>query len=66
MNNAFALGVKVEYQGICGTITFLDTEYLTICTKTTDGSMTGPVCLVVYSICGIISRYSIHITENDS
>ena len=49
MNNTFALGVKVEYQGICGTITFLDTEYLTICTKTTDGSMTGPVCLVVYS-----------------
>lgn len=49
MNHAFALGVKVEYQGIFGTITFVDTEYLTICTKTSDDSMTGPVCLVVYS-----------------
>ena len=43
-----ALGLAVEYRGYVGEIRFVDSEYLTICTKKKDDGMIGDVCMVVY------------------
>jgi hypothetical protein len=46
--NSWCLGVLVEYDGMVGTVTFVDNHYITVCTKPKEDGMHGPVCLVVY------------------
>ena len=41
-------GVMVEYQGMVGTIKFVDPLYITVCIKTQREGMISDVCMVVY------------------
>ncbi len=43
-----AIGLEVEYKGYVGEIRFVDSIYLTICTRKKEDGMIGDVCMVVY------------------
>ena len=43
-----AVGLQVEYNGMVGTVKFVDDLYITVCVKAQREDMISDVCIVVY------------------
>ena len=43
-----SVGVQVEYQGMVGTIKFVDDQYITVCVNAQREDMISDVCIIVY------------------